>query len=220
MRKTISNMLAARAARRLEMSRAIDDLTFSVIDCEMTGLSPSKDELISIAGVHVRGAAIQINERFDHMVCPASFELADDNAVIHRLSHSRVEDGDDPAQVMAGLDDFLAGTVLVGHCVNCDIGFINPLRQACDMTPLDTPVIDTLGIWQWYQLRLDRHRPVERIPSRLQDIVESYDIPSFPAHDALGDVLTTACVLIKLLAEVHHAGLSTLGDLMRIGRPL
>jgi DNA polymerase III subunit epsilon len=220
MKTAISNMLEARAVRRQEKSRPIDELTFSVIDCEMTGLNPSTDELISIAGVHVRDASVMINERFDHVVCPVSFELGDSNAVIHRLSHSRVEGGDDPAAVMTGLQEFIAGTVLVGHCVRNDLGFINPLRQACDMGPMDVPILDTLPIWQWYQLRLDRHRPVSCIPARLQDIVDCYDIPAFPAHDALGDVLTTACVFIKLLAEVREAGLVTLGDLLRIGRPL
>jgi DNA polymerase-3 subunit epsilon len=220
MRKAIANLLDARAARRQAMTQPIAELTFSVIDCEMTGLNPSKDQLISIAGVHVRDASVQLAERFDHVVRPASFELGADTAVIHRLSHTRVEGGDDPAQVMTGLDDFIAGTVLVGHCVRYDIGFINPLRQACGMPPLDAPVLDTLRIWQWHQLRLDRHRPLDSIPSRLQDIVDCYDIPAFPAHDALGDVLTTACVLIKLLSEVEKAGIDTLGDFLRIGRPV
>lgn len=74
-----------RLCRELDQSRLLEDYVYTVLDTELTGLSASKEEIVSIGAVRVRGLAIAPGESFSALVHP-SIPLPKTSTLIHRIT--------------------------------------------------------------------------------------------------------------------------------------
>jgi DNA polymerase III subunit epsilon len=171
-------------------------LDYVVIDCEMTGLNSKKDRLLSIAAVKISQGKILSNDTFYKVIFQEAHVLREETILIHRLNHQQVSNGQNQEAVINDLIIFCQGYIPVGHFFDIDLGFLSPLLPK----PFSYPHVDTRWIANY--LLCDAH--TNELKLDLESLCKRYSIPSFQAHNALGDATATACLFIKLLAELRH----------------
>src|SRR5690554_3294517 len=92
------------------------------IDCEMTGLNPKKDHLLSIAAIHINDSQILSGEGL-HLICRPPVMPKKDTIVIHGLRPLDVENGLSYEQMLDRLLPFIGNRPIVGYCPQLDLGF-------------------------------------------------------------------------------------------------
>jgi DNA polymerase-3 subunit epsilon len=189
--------------------RALRDLDFVVLDSETTGLAPAEgDEIVSLAGVRVVNGRVLSGETFERTVNPR-IPIPAASTVFHGITDEMVRDKPPIEVVLRQFHVFCGGAVLVAHNAAFDMKFISLKQRSVGVT-FDQPVLDTLllttaigGDW------LDRS--LEGIAARLGVTVRA-------RHTALGDALTTAEVLVRLIPVLEAAGVVTLDDALEVCR--
>lgn len=108
--------------------------------------------------------------------------------------------------VLPAFARFAEGAVLVGHEVSFDFGFLTRDAKRLGLEPLASthPVLDTHVL-----SRLVHGTGVEH---SLEAVARRLGIALIGRHSALGDALTTAEVLVRLLGFLYRRGLRTVGQ--------
>lgn len=176
------------------------DTSFLVVDAEMSSLDPTAGELLSLGWVCVDNGGIALDSA-THVLLKAEHSVGQ-SATIHHLRDCELEDG---VSSQDGLEQFMqaaCGKVLVFHNATLDLAFLNKLtKQQCG-APLLLPTADTLRL---EKARLSRFDEVIKPGDlRLQACRDRYNLPAYPAHNALLDALATAELLVA--HAKHRAG--------------
>jgi DNA polymerase-3 subunit epsilon len=195
----------------LDRERPLDDLTYVVLDSETTGLDPDRDQIVSIAGVVVREQTVRRGEVFDALVNPRR-PIPVMSARFHGITDVAVADCPPLDVVLPAFLDFAAGAVLVGHHVWFDL---RVLRREARSLGVETallahPVLDTVALSRVVHGALPDHG-LEAVAARLGVVVRG-------RHSALGDALTTAEILVRLLPLLEKRGVRTLGQALAAAR--
>lgn len=188
---------------------------YIVIDTETTGLSPSKHGLIQLAAI-VLDKNLEIVDEFVRDVCPPDgFEMDDEATKIHGFSMDRIKSGISYKDVCIQFIDFIQANfkekpVVVGQFYPFDYAFLEHVFSLTgywyimNRDLLDNKFIDTKSLA--LSLNLKAEIAGKEIPfkttslSKLGGLKDKLGITGdYKAHDALGDVLATREVLIKLL---------------------
>lgn len=181
---------------------------FTVVDVETTGLDPSVSRVIQLAAVRI-GWDGRIVDTFDTIVRPESPDEYEHGAEhIHGISAAQVADGMPVGEALLRLRSRLEGSVLTGHNVRFDIGFLAAEGARTGVSLPMTSWIDTL----WLARQLD---PDKTHSHRLSALCERFGIPVTRSHDALADATATASLLMTLLPQ--H-GIGSPDELHRIVR--
>jgi DNA polymerase-3 subunit epsilon len=190
-----------------ERERRLEQLTFVVFDTETTGLRPeSGDRVISLAGVRVRGLQIRAGEAFDALVRPGR-AIPAESVEFHGITDAMVADAADMDAVLSAFLQFAGDAVLVGHEVSFDLRFLEPEARRLGLPSLKgRPILDTR------LLSGSLHGPGEA--HTLEAIAARLGVPVTARHSALGDAITTAEVLVRLLALLQKRGVHTLGEIL------
>jgi len=185
-----------------------------VVDLETTGLDLRRDEVVGYGAVHVRAGRIVAASAVEGLVRPADPEHRGSAAVaVHGL---RPADLDGAPDALACADTLLAalrGSVLVAHAAWVETAFLSRLF-ALRGARLDGPVVDTAALARATGVV----RSGDGAEPRLEALAVTLGVPVHPPHDALGDALTTAGVLLALLARLERDGVPTVADLTRLTR--
>jgi DNA polymerase-3 subunit epsilon len=194
-----------------ERERRLEQLTFVVFDTETTGLRPeSGDRVISLAGVRVRGLQIRDGEAFDALVRPGR-AIPAESVEFHGITDAMVADAAAMDAVLPAFLQFVGDAVLVGHEVSFDLRFLEPEARRLGLPSLKgRPILDTR------LLSGSLHGPGEA--HTLEAIAARLGVPVTARHSALGDALTTAEVLVRLLALLQKRGVHTLGEILEAVR--
>ena len=175
------------------------EVSFLVCDAEMSSLDASEGELLSLGWVVVeRGAIALASAR--HYLLKARNSVGQ-SATIHQLRDCELEEGISEAQLLALFLAAAAGKVLVFHNASLDTAFLNQLTCRAFAAPLLMPTVDTLLLEEKILRRSDA--PIQPGDLRLQACRDRYNLPIYPAHNALLDALATAELL---LAQAGHRG--------------
>lgn len=171
-------------------------LDFVVLDVETTGLDPAAGhDVIEIAAQKVHGRDV-VGE-FVTLVRP-SRPLPADVVAFHAkngITQDLLEkEGKDSDLVVPELVTFIGNSVIVGHNVQFDLGFINEHLKRINLPPLANQTIDTLEIAKRYLLLASY---------RLSNVAAYLKIPQPSAHRALIDVITTREVFYKLIERAQ-----------------
>lgn len=221
------NMAGLRLARfrhrkRLQPGALMDDwqaplpsgradwqsLEFLVVDAEMSSLDPREGELLSLGWVTIRCGAIELASAA-HRVLRASSSVGQ-SAVIHQLRDLDLVDGESPESALDALLHAACGKVLVFHNGRLDLAFLDPLACTYHGAPLLMPCVDTLKA---EQRLLDRRGITPGVGDlTLAGCRARYGLRDHAAHNALGDALATAELLLAH-ASSRGAGIC-LGDLL------
>jgi DNA polymerase-3 subunit epsilon len=209
-----------RLCHELDQSRLLDDYVYTVLDTELTGLSASKEEIVSIGAVRVRGLAIAPGESFSALVRP-SIPLPKTSTLIHRITPEAIAQSPPLAEVLPGLIEFCKGTLIVGHHVGLDMSFINRACKKNHGQPMANPCLDTMRMAMlWREKRTPSHYEQYNLSISyvLTDLAREFDLPRFTAHEALGDALQTAYLFIYLARKIAGNRPLSLRELFRAGQ--
>jgi DNA polymerase-3 subunit epsilon len=188
-------------------STPFDEAELVCLDIETTGLDPATVDMLSIGWVVIRGGRVDLATAESHVVKPIG-ELGDSPS-IHGLTDSVVDQGMSPEEAMERVVEALTGRVLVVHHAGLDKKLLDRHCRQQFGDRLLVPVIDTLALENRRKSR--QHHLEDTRSLRLPDLRSHYNLPWYRGHDCLGDAISTAELLIAMVAS--RDGPTTLADL-------
>jgi len=208
------------AFQKVDHDRRLDECVFTVLDAEMTGLDPCRDEIVSLGAVRLDGLSIVPDKTFARLVKPDG-DVSKTSTLIHRITPSQAARAEPLDKVLPEFVEFLNGTLIVGHNVGLDMSFLNRACRRLFGAELANPCLDTMRMakihreemWENYYDRFDLN-----VSYNLSDLAKEHSLPRFPAHDALADAMQTAYLFIFLVRKLKDGGIVTLRDLFDAGR--
>ena len=196
------------------MQRSFDDLgtpladvTFCVVDLETTG-SSKDDGITEIGAIKVRGGACL--GTFHTLVNPGRL-VPPEITVLTGITEAMVRPAPRIDAVLPSWLEFSEGTVIVGHNVRFDLGFLNLALERHGWDRHRNPSVDTCALAR----RLVR----DEVPNcRLGTLASRFRLDHQPSHRALDDALATCDLLHLLLERAATFGVLGLDDLLALPR--
>ncbi|VUD66689.1 DNA polymerase III PolC-type [Thalassocella blandensis] len=183
-------------SEQIAQHHRIHDTEFLVIDCEMSGLKASKNQLLSIGWVTIKNLRI-VNASCKYFLTHSETGTGD-TTKIHGLMESNIAGATSIASVLLILIKHMQDKVLVFHHAPLDIAFLQRAALHHFQCPFLFSYIDTLNIEQ-HRLQLQgKHGGL-----RLAQCRERYGLLSNNQHNALADAYATAELL---LAQASYLG--------------
>lgn len=188
----------ALAAR--ELSDALDQLEYVVVDCETTGGSPTRgDRVTEIAAVRVdrRG---RVQDEVRSLVNP----MRPIPRFITRLTNitdDMVADAPTFLELAPRLQQIMAGAVFVAHNAPFDLRFVEWELERGDYGGPRGRVLCTA--------RLARKAMPELRSRSLDSLIDFYGLVCAARHRAYGDALATVDVMVRLLDRAEDDGVDS-----------
>lgn len=169
------------------------------VDCETTGLTVGRDEIISIGAVRIVGDRILTSQRLELLVKPSKGVSAD-SIRVHRLREQDVAQGLDPDDAIKQLLHFIGSRPLVGYFLEFDVAMLNKVIFPILGMGLPQPKIEVSAMYFDYKnRRLPPHlKGVTNIDLRFATLMEDLALPQRDAHDAVNDAVMAAMAFVKL----------------------
>ncbi len=208
------------AVCKMDQDRPLGEYAFTVFDTELTGLSPRRDEIVSIGAVRVENLSLDPNKRFYSLVRPEK-SLSKPSTLIHRITPEAVRDAPGMDEALPAFLEFSRGTLFVGHHVGLDMAFLGRACRALYGERPKNPCLDTMRLAMAWRERCfeDYHDRFNlSVSYNLSDLAREYGLPEFAAHNALSDALQTAYLFLFLAGNLRRRGVETLRDLYLAGR--
>jgi DNA polymerase-3 subunit epsilon len=178
------------------------------LDLETTGGSPTEDAITEIGAVKVRAG--ECLGTFHTLVNPGS-AIPPAITILTGITEAMVAPAPRLHAVLPTLAEFLGGSVLVGHNVRFDLGFLDTAFVREGWPRLANPTVDTMALAR----RLVR----DEVPNcRLGTLADRFRLDHRPSHRALEDALATADLLHLLLERATSWGVLGLDDLLLLPR--
>lgn len=183
------------------------------VDLEMTGLNSKYDEIISIGWVPIIDDEIVLSQARNLLIKPS--KSVGESAIIHGIHDRELANALSLRDALECLLLALQGRVMVGHHAALDVAFLRQAAQRVYCHSLPFSIIDTLHIEAARLSRQGEHFDKQLL--RLNTSAHRYGLPSGDAHNALGDALTTAQLLLAQVAAIGNRQL-TLKQLIKFSR--
>ncbi|MGE5300419.1 MAG: PolC-type DNA polymerase III [Acidobacteriota bacterium] len=206
--------------KRLNLKSELGRAEYVVFDTELTGLRMRSDSIVSIGAVRMRGGRIDIGDVFYRIVRPRT-ELRGSSVVIHEITPTEAEQSPDIDTLLPEFLEFCGDSILVGHFVAIDLGFLNKEMQRLYGVSLQNAAADTGRIYRWLMRRgagscAFQGETIEDLS--LRTLAAKYGISVNGSHNALADAFVTAQIFQRLLSELQGQGVKSVRELLRIGR--
>lgn len=160
---------------------------YTVIDLEMTGLSPKTDRIIEIGAVKVRDG--KIADTYAMLVNP-EMKIPERVVELTGITDEMVKNGEELDKAVQGLIDFIGDDVIVGQNVQFDYSFLKQW-SVNHKIHLELKAYDTLKLAR-------KLLPAEQ-PKTLEALCSYFEIKRENAHRALDDTIETKELFDKLL---------------------
>jgi DNA polymerase-3 subunit epsilon len=188
--------------RPVSSSIPLDEMRFAVLDLETTGFHHHLgDEVISIGVVIIEDGQIKTDKTFHELVDPHC-RVPDEVQQLTGIQPQMLAGCPSFFEVMQPFLRFIDRSVIVGHNVAFDLGFINPRLNKYCRTKIDNRTIDTITLAQFLGVRSRGFS--------LDDLLAFYGIASVGRHTALGDALMTAELFQCLVSALKDHSIHTL----------
>ena len=180
------------------------DLVYTVLDCETTGLHVAAgDRLVAVAAVRVDGPIVRADDTFDALVNPGR-AIPAFTTDIHGITNDMVTGAPKAPEVVEEFAAFAHDSILVGHHLGFDLGFLNPPARAAGIE-LEPLTLDTMLLSA--VLADDTG-----VRNGLDAVCARFGITVHGRHTALGDALATAEVLTAMMPLLADRGIRTLAQ--------
>ena len=186
-----------------------EDERWVVLDTETSGLDPGKDRLLAIGAVAVDGAGIRLDDSFE-VVLRVEPDSNNGNVAIHGIGHEAQSAGTPAREALSAFAAFVADAPCAGfHCefdrvvlAQCarGAGVALPMPRWLDLAQLAAAVVP------------DGYRRSSR---SLDDWLTAFDIDVVARHNAAGDALATAELLLRLRTLAAAQRISGFGALVK-----
>jgi DNA polymerase-3 subunit epsilon len=178
----------------------------TVFDVETTGLDPRRGHrIIEIAAVRIDNGEIDETKSFVSFVNPERL-IPIEAKQINKISDDDVAMAPGIEHVLPKFLEFAAGTTLVAHNANFDMGFLEVEKELCWGYVELPECICTMRLSQSLFPREFGHS-LDAVARRLQ-----LQLPQ-ARHRALPDVLLTAHALVKM---IEGGGITSMDDLKEL----
>jgi DNA polymerase III subunit epsilon len=191
----------------------INDAIFTVLDTETTGLNVNEGhKIVSVGGIKIKSYQLLEDQILDELINPErDIPFASRN--IHYISDDQVKDKPNIYQLEKKISNFLENTILVGHNVDFDIGFIkkNAAKTSLAVTVKKIPSIDTILLAAGLYPSLESYE--------LSFLCDHFRIKTFDQirHSALGDAIITARLFLFLLDTAKNRNnVHSIGELINL----
>ena len=191
-----------------ELGTALCDVTFCVIDLETTGGDRNGDTITEVGAVKVRGG--ECLGTYQTLVNPGR-AIPPQITMLTGLTDALVGNAPRIESVLPSLLEFVGDSVIVGHNVSFDVGFLRAALRRADRPALDNTTIDTVALAR----RLVR----DEVPNcKLGTLASRLRLDHQPSHRALDDALATTDLLHLLVERAAGWGVLGLDDLLALGK--
>jgi DNA polymerase-3 subunit epsilon len=147
-------------------------------------------------------------EQFDQLIDPQRI-LSRESIRIHGIRPEMLEGQPTVEKVLPLFHRFCEDTVLVAHNAAFDMLMLK-LKEEISGVCFTHPVLDTL-------LLSDGLHPAHRT-HEIEKIAERLGVRVIGRHTALGDALTTAEILLKMMPLLESKGIYTLNDAIEFSK--
>jgi DNA polymerase-3 subunit epsilon len=179
-------------------SLALNDASYVVFDVETTGSSAKEGAITEIGALKVvRGRVV---DEFATLVNPGR-RIEPFVVRLTGITDRMVAGARSMVEVLPLFEEFVEGSVLVGHNARFDCAFVAAARRG---VPLPNPVLDTLKLARTLVPGLRRYR--------LASLVSHFGVRAAPNHRALADAAATTEVFLKLVKLLGSAGVRSVGE--------
>ncbi|MFB2538543.1 MULTISPECIES: 3'-5' exonuclease [unclassified Acinetobacter] len=173
------------------------------LDFEMTGLNAKTDHILSVGAVKIvkqHGLLQMHSSDALSLICRPPVLPTPENIIIHGLRPIDVENGINHDELLAQLLPFIGSRPIIGFCVDIDMAFLNALVKPFLGKNLKNQLID---VSKMEQAQRQKKSGSENAVSakHLDQLIDEYQIPRLPAHDALNDAIMTAMVFCHLYRD-------------------
>ncbi len=183
------------------------------LDTETTGLNVNEGhKIVSVGGIKIKSYQLLEDQILDELINPErDIPFASRN--IHYISDDQVKDKPNIYQLEKKISNFLENTILVGHNVDFDIGFIkkNAAKTSLATTVKKIPSIDTILLAAGLYPSLESYE--------LSFLCDHFRIKTFDQirHSALGDAIITARLFLFLLDTAKNRNnVHSIGELINL----
>ncbi len=189
----------------------LDQIEFLALDLEATGLDLQQDEILSVGYTVIRNMSVILAESNYFLVRPKQ-AIPEESAIIHRIFDDESSQGIELEDAMLEILKALQGRVLLAHHANIECGFLNKACKKVFGTGFIFPLVDTFAI----EYKSLKHRGVTPYNQslRLAALREDYNLPRYPAHNALSDAIATAELFIAQISHRTGNGAMKLSDVI------
>jgi DNA polymerase III subunit epsilon len=175
----------------------LDAARWVVIDCETSGLDAARDRLLSVGAAVVRDGVVAIDEFFEARVRQDS-PSPRENIVIHGIGGDAQRGGRPLDEVMRELNAFVGEGLPVAFHAPFDAAVLRRHGLATRAKWLDLAALAPALFPQ-----------KGKADSPLEHWLAAFGIAPRARHDALGDALTTAQLLLVALSEAQRQRMAT-----------
>ena len=158
----------------------LKDATYVVFDTETTGLSAIYDRVIELSAVKMQGN--NVIEEFEQFIDPG-FHLSEQTTNLTSITDDMVAGSKSEEEVFKMFREFCGDSIVVGHNVTFDIGFMNTGYARHGMEPIKNPIIDTLTLARFLYPNYKSYR--------LNTLAKKFDVVLEHHHRAIYDAETT-----------------------------
>ena len=188
-----------------------DEVEIVSLDFETTGLNPEQDQILSYGKVHIQRGIIRIASAHHQLIQAKDF-IPESAAIIHHITDDQANAGLALVDALPELLQQLAGKVMLVHFKTIEQGFLDAACRRLYGTPFMIPIIDTLNLAERVYRRRNHAIPPSRL--RLFNLRDDFHLPTYKAHNALNDAMTTAELFLILEGEITPAGSTPIRQLM------
>lgn len=164
------------------------------LDCETTGLSPRKDEILSIGAVRIKNNKIIMRETFNIFVKPSK-NISAESIKIHRIRPIDLENAVSPKEAILKILEFIGSRPIVGYYIKFDIAMISKYTKKYIGVKLPNESIEVSSMFFRTKKKTSEY---EFIDLKFDTIMKELDIPVLGKHDALNDAIMTSMMFLKL----------------------
>jgi DNA polymerase-3 subunit epsilon len=167
---------------------------FVVLSTETSGLSLSKDVILSIGAFSIINDSIIISDSFETII--AQYKFFHDNGISNEFTvETKMKKMVEPDGINA-LVDFIGNSVLVGHHIDFDVEMINVALEKLGCGRLKNEALDIDVM----------HRKLNDINNKqfsLEELCDIYKIPKSDRNSSSEDAYKIALLFLKLKSRLR-----------------
>ena len=166
---------------------------FVVLSTETSGLSPTKDVILSIVAFAVVNDSVLIGDSFETTLL--QYKFFHDNGLLNEfMVESKMKKLAEP-EAMQSLIEFIGNSVIVGHHIDFDVEIINQALERMECGRLKNEALDIDVM----------HRKLLDINDKqfsLDELSKIYNVPLSDRNSAAEDAYKTALLFLKLKSRL------------------
>ena len=169
-------------------------MKYIVIDIETTGLYPERgDRIIEIAALPIIDGRLIFENSYSQLINPG-ISIPNNIVKLVNITNDMVKNAPSIEKVLPIFLRYIKDSPLIAHNAPFDIGFLNHYLKILNLHTIKNRVIDTLALSREIFENKKSHN-LDIVAKRL-----GLQFENIQRHRALGDVILTAKVFLKLRA--------------------